>query len=79
MNSVAARYFHDYHGLSPKMAGLLASLWGLMNLFARSLGGVLSDRANSRFGMRGRIWACWAVQAEHHVKHPPLVCVCVRG
>jgi len=62
MNSVAALYFHDYHGLSLEVAGLLASLYGLMNLFARSAGGQISDWANRRFGMRGRIWACWIVQ-----------------
>jgi len=62
MNSVAAQYFHDYHGLTPALAGLLASLYGMMNLFARSCGGILSDAANKRFGMRGRLWACWAVQ-----------------
>jgi len=62
MNSVAAVYFHDYHGLTPKLAGTLAALYGMMNLFARSLGGLLSDWANKRFGMRGRLWAAWIVQ-----------------
>jgi len=59
---VAFLYFHDYHGLAPHEAGLYASLYGLMNLFARSLGGQLSDWSNERFGMRGRLWACWIVQ-----------------
>jgi len=63
MNSVAALYFYDYHGLDPKVAGVLASLYGLMNLFARSAGGLLSDWANKRYGMRGRLWACWIVQS----------------
>mmetsp|Transcript_46928 Transcript_46928/g.112456 ORF Transcript_46928/g.112456 Transcript_46928/m.112456 type:complete len:347 (-) Transcript_46928:773-1813(-) len=63
MNSVAFLYFHDYHGLAPHEAGLYASLYGLMNLFARSLGGQLSDWSNERFGMRGRIWACWIVMS----------------
>jgi nitrate/nitrite transporter NarK len=62
MNSVAAAYFHDYHGQSVRVAGLLASIYGLMNLFARSLGGLLSDAANKKYGMRGRLWACWIVQ-----------------
>merc|ERR1719409_2069108 len=35
MNSVAALYFHEYHGLTPQIAGLLASFYGLMNLVAR--------------------------------------------
>jgi len=62
MNSVAALYFYEYHGLTPQIAGLLASLYGLMNLFARSAGGLISDMANKSFGMRGRLWACWIVQ-----------------
>ena len=62
MNSVAALYFHEYHGLTPQIAGLLASLYGLMNLVARSAGGLLSDWSNKRAGMRGRLWSCWIVQ-----------------
>ena len=62
MNNVAARYFYQYHGLSPSVSGLCASCWGLMNLICRSMGGWLSDWANNKAGMRGRLWACWAVQ-----------------
>mmetsp|Transcript_835 Transcript_835/g.1374 ORF Transcript_835/g.1374 Transcript_835/m.1374 type:complete len:680 (-) Transcript_835:373-2412(-) len=51
----AALYFHEYHGLSVSVAGLLASAFGMMNLFARSLGGFASDASAARFGMRGRI------------------------
>ena len=36
-------------------ASLVASLFGLMNLFARALGGLASDRANRRLAMRGRL------------------------
>ena len=62
MNSVAVLYFHEYHGLAPWLAGLLGALYGLMNLFARSLGGLLSDWCNKYFGMRGRLWSAWIVQ-----------------
>jgi NNP family nitrate/nitrite transporter-like MFS transporter len=62
MNSVAALYFHEYHGLTPQIAGLLASLYGLMNLVARSAGGMLSDYSNKKAGMRGRLWSAWIVQ-----------------
>ena len=34
-----------------------------MNLFARSWGGILSDAMNVRYGMRGRLWSMWVVQA----------------
>ena len=62
MNNVAAKYFYAYQGFTPQMAGIAASCWGLMNLFARSMGGWLSDWANKKGGMRGRLWACWIVQ-----------------
>ena len=62
MNSEVASYFHEYHALTPQMAGLIGGLYGLMNLFARSWGGLLSDAANKKFGMRGRLWAMWIVQ-----------------
>jgi len=62
MNNVAARYFYLYQGLTPEIAGLCASAWGLMNIIARSMGGWLSDWSNARGGMRGRLWACWIIQ-----------------
>merc|ERR1711998_718376 len=62
MTNVAALYFYTYHGMSPQIAGVLASCFGLMNLFARSWGGICSDAMNAKFGMRGRIWAMWITQ-----------------
>ena len=38
-------------------ASALAGAFGLMNLFARSLGGISSDICYKYFGFRGRIWA----------------------
>merc|ERR1712054_621420 len=35
----------------------IASIFGWMNLFARGLGGALSDKMNAKMGMRGRLWA----------------------
>ena len=46
MNNVTASYFYEYHGLSPATAGVFASCFGLMNIFARSCGGLLSDWKN---------------------------------
>jgi len=55
----AVLYFHEYHDLSIPLSGALASTFGAMNLFARSLGGLISDwlAADCGFGVRGRI-AC---------------------
>jgi len=54
IDNFAALYFSDYFALSLKMAGVVASTFGMMNLFARALGGVVSDRCNRRWGLRGR-------------------------
>lgn len=47
----------DVFGQSAESAGAIASIFGWMNLFARGLGGVLSDTLNETMGMRGRIIA----------------------
>ncbi len=54
INGMAALYFHDRFGLSLVLAGVIASLFGLMNIFARTMGGICSDRFGIRFGLRGR-------------------------
>jgi len=54
VDNFAALYYTDYFHLSLQMAGLFASLFGMMNLFARALGGIVSDRCNRRWGLRGR-------------------------
>lgn len=54
IDNIAALYFVDYFGLSLATAGIVAGLFGLMNLFARALGGILSDRCGIRWGLRGR-------------------------
>ncbi|MEZ4267502.1 MAG: MFS transporter [Myxococcota bacterium] len=54
INNICALYLHDEFGLSLAAAGGLAAMFGLMNLFARSLGGFLGDVAGGRFGLRGR-------------------------
>jgi hypothetical protein len=43
--------------MSAGNASLLAGSFGTMNIFARSLGGIISDAAFAKFGFRGRLWA----------------------
>lgn len=65
INNVAALYYKDYFGLSLGTAGLVAGLFGLMNIFARTLGGYVSDRFVARSGLRGRVkWLFIAVLCE---------------
>ena len=55
INGTAALYFFDKYGLNLATAGLVASLFGLMNIFARSMGGWISDRLNKDGGLKGRV------------------------
>ncbi|KAJ3292812.1 High-affinity nitrate transporter 2.1 [Borealophlyctis nickersoniae] len=41
--------------LDQKMAGNLASIFGMMNLFSRASGGLMSDYFMKKFGMKGRL------------------------
>ena len=55
LNNVISLYFTEQFGQSTESAAALAGIFGWLNLFARGLGGILSDMANTRMGMRGRI------------------------
>ena len=63
INNVLALYFADYFdyfrqmdtGTALRTAGMVAALFGLMNLFARTLGGALGDRFGAHWGLRGRV------------------------
>jgi MFS transporter, NNP family, nitrate/nitrite transporter len=54
VDNIAALYFVDYFKLSLQAAGVAAGAFGMMNLFARALGGIVSDRCYLRWGLRGR-------------------------
>merc|ERR1712100_690278 len=62
MNNIIAPYLFDQFNLNIQIAGVLGSCFGLMNLFARSLGGLASDITAAKYGMRGRLWALWIMQ-----------------
>jgi len=59
-------YFNNVSGSDPlKIAGLLASLFGMMNLFARALGGWIGDKCGKRWGLAGRVkWLFIALFCE---------------
>jgi NNP family nitrate/nitrite transporter-like MFS transporter len=56
LNNIAALYFHDRFHLNVGTAGLIAGLFGLMNIFARTMGGMFSDRFAKLNGLKGRVW-----------------------
>jgi NNP family nitrate/nitrite transporter-like MFS transporter len=65
INNIAALYFADYFELGLRTAGLVAGLFGLMNIFARTLGGLIGDRCGLRWGLRGRVaWLGVALAGE---------------
>lgn len=55
IDNIATLYFVDNFHLGLKEAGLIAGAFGMMNIFARALGGIFGDRAGRKFGLRGRI------------------------
>jgi len=55
MDNVAALYFHDRFALSVTRAGLVVAIYASLNLFARALGGGLSDRLARGLGLAGRV------------------------
>merc|ERR1719436_2124765 len=57
MNNQLATHFRTYFQMKASTAAALAASFGMMNLFARSLGGMLSDYLFAKIGFRGRIWA----------------------
>jgi len=54
IDNIAALYFTDTFHLALTAAGIVAGTFGMMNLFARALGGIVSDRFHKRWGLRGR-------------------------
>lgn len=55
IDNIAALYFIDEFKLSLADAGIIAGTFGMMNLFARALGGMFGDRAGNKYGVKGRV------------------------
>jgi NNP family nitrate/nitrite transporter-like MFS transporter len=73
IDNIAVLYFLDYFDyfkqLAPaealRTAGVLAGLFGGMNLFARAIGGVIADACGNRWGFSGRVrWLFLALFGE---------------
>ena len=54
IDNVAATFFVDRFGTTLIMAGALASIFGFMNLFARAMGGIVSDKIGRAYGLKGK-------------------------
>ncbi|HKJ41931.1 MAG TPA: MFS transporter [Sunxiuqinia sp.] len=61
INNIASLYYVDNFHLNVETAGLIAGLFGLMNIFARSVGGILGDKAGIRWGLKGRVYFLFIV------------------
>jgi len=55
IDNFAATYFHDEYSTSLIMAGLMASIFGWLNIFARAVGGMVSDKMGNRYGFTGKV------------------------
>ncbi|MCL7941552.1 NarK family nitrate/nitrite MFS transporter [Halomonas sp. ATCH28] len=65
INNIAAIYFFDNFELTLATAGMIAGLFGLMNIFARTLGGIFSDLFARQAGLKGRVrWLFIAMLCE---------------
>ncbi|HED64192.1 MAG TPA: MFS transporter [Planctomycetes bacterium] len=65
INNVAALYYSTEFDLGLKTAGLVAGLFGLMNIFARTTGGIIGDIFGHRWGLKGRVrWLFLALFVE---------------
>jgi NNP family nitrate/nitrite transporter-like MFS transporter len=53
-DNVASLHFVDTFKLSQSSAGFWAGIFGMMNIFARALGGIVSDRVGRKSGLRGK-------------------------
>jgi len=55
VDNFAASYFHDDYKATLIFAGLLASIFGWLNIFARALGGIVSDKVGKKYGFNGKV------------------------
>ncbi|GAB3456256.1 MFS transporter [Massilia terrae] len=61
IHNMAASYYVDHYGLSLGKAGMAVGAFGLLALFARALGGWLSDKAAARGDLNSRVVLLFAL------------------
>jgi NNP family nitrate/nitrite transporter-like MFS transporter len=61
IHNIAAVYYVDRFGVSLTTAGLYVGSFGLLALFARALGGIVSDRVAATRGLDGRVALLFAL------------------
>jgi MFS transporter, NNP family, nitrate/nitrite transporter len=54
IDNFAPIYFTDTFGASIKTAGLCAGIFGMINIFARPLGGIVADKIGKVYGFSGK-------------------------
>lgn len=61
IHNMVATYYVDRFEVSLKMAGMAGGIFGLLALFARALGGIVSDRVARAKGLQGRSLVLFAL------------------
>lgn len=54
IDNFAPIYFTDTFGASIKTAGICAGIFGMINIFARPLGGIVADKVGIKYGFSGK-------------------------
>jgi NNP family nitrate/nitrite transporter-like MFS transporter len=67
VHSIAATYYFNRYSLSLEDAGLAVGAFGLLALFARACGGLLSDRVAKSRGLDGRTWLLFALMISEGI------------
>ncbi len=61
VHSIAVTYYFNRYSMTVESAGFAVGAFGLLALFARAVGGLLSDRVARTKGLDGRTWLLFAL------------------